>query len=86
MIRILSWMMIMTKFRFIDSSKDEKERNENTVKTTVTEMMIFESKELLVNAETFLTLMNKMMTKMKWDWQYLSCWSSSSMSKNAWTH
>ena len=58
-------MMIMTKFRFIDSSKDEKERNENTVKTTVTEMMIFESKELLVNAETFLTLMNKMMTKMK---------------------
>jgi len=58
-------MMIMTKFRFIDSSKDEKERDENTVKTTVTEMMIFESKELLVNAETFLTLMNKMMTKMK---------------------
>ncbi len=55
----------MTKFRFIDSSKDEKERDENTVKTTVTEMMIFESKELLVNAETFLTLMNKMMTKMK---------------------
>jgi len=58
-------MMIMTKFRFIDSSKDEKERDENTVKTTVTEMMIFESKELLVNAETFLILMNKMMTKMK---------------------
>jgi len=58
-------MMIMTKFRFIDSSKNEKERDENTVKTTVTEMMIFESKELLVNAETFLTLMNKMMTKMK---------------------
>jgi len=58
-------MIIMTKFRFIDSSKDEKERDENTVKTTVTEMMIFESKELLVNAETFLTLMNKMMTKMK---------------------
>ena len=53
------------KFRFINSSRDEKERDEDTVETTVTEMMIFELKELLVNAEMLLTLMNKMMTKMK---------------------
>jgi len=57
--------MTMTKFKFIDSLKDERERNEDTVKTTVTEMMIFELKELLVDAEMFLTLMNKMMMKMK---------------------
>ncbi len=49
----------MTKLRFIDSSRNEKERNEDTVKTTVTKMMIFELKELLVNAETFLTLTNE---------------------------
>ncbi len=55
----------MTKLKFIDSSKDEKERDEDTVETTVTKVMIFEFKELLVNAETFLTLMNKMMIKMK---------------------
>jgi len=65
MIRILSLMMIMTKLKFIDSSRNEKERNEDTVETTVTEMMIFELKELLVNAEMFLTLMNKIMMKMK---------------------
>ena len=53
------------KFRFIDSSKDEKEKNEDIVETTVTEMMIFELKELLVNAKTFLTLTNEM--KMKQD-------------------
>jgi len=35
--------MTMTKLRFIDSSRDEKERDEDTVETTVTEMMIFES-------------------------------------------
>jgi len=58
-------MMTITKLKFIDSSKDEKERDEDTVKTTVTKVMIFEFKELLVNAETFLTLMNKMMIKMK---------------------
>jgi len=58
-------MMIMMKFRFIDSSRNEKERDEDIVKTTVTKMMIFELKELLVNAETFLTLMNEMMMKMK---------------------
>ena len=51
--------MIMTKLRFIDSSRNEKERNEDIVKTTVTKMMIFELKELLVNAETFLTLTNE---------------------------
>jgi len=65
MIKILSLMMIMTKLKFIDSSRNEKERNEDTVETTVTEMMIFELKELLVNAEMFLTLMNKIMMKMK---------------------
>ncbi len=58
-------MMIMMKLKFIDSSRDERERNEDTVKTTVTEMMIFELKELLVDAEMFLTLMNKIMMKMK---------------------
>ncbi len=58
-------MMIMTKLKFIDSSRNEKERNEDTVKTTVTKVMIFEFKELLVNAKMFLTLMNETMTKMK---------------------
>ncbi len=58
-------MMIIMKFRFIDSSRNEKERDEDTVETTVTEMMIFELKELLVDAEMFLTLMNETMTKMK---------------------
>jgi len=57
--------MIMTKLKFIDSSRNKKEKNEDTVETTVTEMMIFELKELLINAKTSLTLMNKMMTKMK---------------------
>ncbi len=58
-------MMTMTKLKFINSSKDEKEKDEDTVETTVTKVMIFEFKELLVNAETFLTLMNKMMIKIK---------------------
>jgi len=58
-------MMIMTKLKFIDSLRNERERDEDTVETTVTEMMIFEFKELLVNAEMFLTLTNEMMTKMK---------------------
>ena len=57
--------MIITKFRFIDSSRDKKEKDENIVKTTVTKMMIFELKELLVNAKMFLTLMNETMMKMK---------------------
>jgi len=60
-------MMPMMKFRFIDSSRNKKERNEDTVKTTVTEVMIFEFKELLVNAKMLLTLMNEMMMKMKRD-------------------
>jgi len=58
-------MMIMMKLKFIDSSRNEKERNEETVKTTVTEMMIFELKKLLINAKMLLTLMNKMMMKTK---------------------
>ena len=68
MIRILSWMMIITKLKFINSSRNEKERNEDTVETTVTEMMIFKLKELLINAKMFLTLMNEIMTKTKQDW------------------
>ena len=59
--------MTMTKLKFIDSLKDEKEKDENTVETTVIEMMIFELKKLLVNAEMLLTLMNEMMTKTKRD-------------------
>ncbi len=55
----------MMKFKFINSSRNEKERNEDTVKITVTKVMIFELKELLVNAEMFLILMNKTMMKMK---------------------
>ena len=53
------------KLKFIDSSKNEKERDEDTVETIVTKMMIFELKELLVNAKIFLILMNKMMIKTK---------------------
>jgi len=58
-------MMIMMKFKFIDSSRNKRERNKDTVKTTVTEMMIFEFKKLLVDAEMLLTLTNEMMMKMK---------------------
>jgi len=58
-------MMIMTKLKFIDSLRNERERNEDTVETTVTKVMIFELKELLINAKTFLTLTNEIMTKMK---------------------
>ena len=57
--------MTMTKLRFINSSRDEKERDEDTVKTTVTEIIIFELKELLINAEMFLTLINETMMKTK---------------------
>ncbi len=59
--------MTMMKFRFINSLKDEREKDEDIVETTVTEMMIFELKELLVNAKMLLTLMNEMMMKMKQD-------------------
>jgi len=57
--------MIIIKLKFIDSLRNKRERNEDIVETTVTEMMIFKLKELLVDAETFLTLMNKIMMKMK---------------------
>jgi len=59
--------MIITKLRFIDSSRNEKERDEDTVETTVTEMMIFELKELLVDAKMLLTLMNETIMKTKRD-------------------
>jgi len=58
-------MMIMMKLKFIDSLRNEKERDDDTVETTVTKMMIFELKELLVNAKMFLTLMNETMMKTK---------------------
>jgi len=58
-------MIIITKLKFINSLRNKRERNEDTVETTVTEVMIFESQELLVNAKMFLTLMNKTMMKMK---------------------
>ncbi len=59
--------MIMMKLKFIDSSRNKKERDEDTVKTTVTKMIIFELKELLVDTKTLLTLMNETMMKMKQD-------------------
>ncbi len=58
-------MMIITKLRFIDSSRNEREKNEDTVEITVTKVMIFELKELLIDAEMFLTLTNEMMMKIK---------------------
>ena len=58
-------MMTMTKLRFIDSLNDERERDEDTVEITVTKMMIFEFKELIVDAEMLLTLMNETMMNMK---------------------
>jgi len=60
-------MMIITKLKFIDSSRNKRERNEDTVKTTITKMMIFEFKELLIDAEMLLTLMNKTIMKTKRD-------------------
>ncbi len=59
--------MIMTKLKFIDSLRNKREKDEDTVKTTVTKMMIFELKELLIDAKMLLTLMNEMMTKTKRD-------------------
>jgi len=59
--------MIITKLRFINSSRNEKERDEDTVETTVTEIMIFELKELLVDAKMLLTLMNETIMKTKRD-------------------
>jgi len=59
--------MIIIKLKFIDSLRNEREKDDNTVEITVTKMMIFELKKLLVNAEMFLTLMNEMMMKTKRD-------------------
>ncbi len=55
------------KLKFINSLRNERERDEDIVEITVTKMIIFELKELLVNAKMFLTLTNEMMTKMKQD-------------------
>jgi len=55
----------MMKLKFINSSRNEKERDKDTVETTVIKVMIFELKELLVNTKMLLTLMNKIMMKMK---------------------
>jgi len=57
--------MTMTKFKFINSSRNKREKDQNTVETTVTKMMIFEFKKLLINAKMLLTLMNEMIMKMK---------------------
>ncbi len=58
----------MTKLKFIDSSRNKKEKDENTVETIITEMMIFKFEKLLIDAKIFLTLINETMMKMKWDW------------------
>ncbi len=58
-------MMTMTKFKFIDSSRNKRERDKDIVKATVTKIMIFEFKKLLINAKMFLTLINETMMKMK---------------------
>jgi len=55
------------KLKFIDSSRNKRERDEDIVKTTVTKVMIFELKELLINAKMLLTLTNKIMMKTKQD-------------------
>jgi len=55
----------MMKLKFINSSRNEKERDKDTVETTVIKVIIFELKELLVNTKMLLTLMNKIMMKMK---------------------
>jgi len=57
--------MTIMKLRFIDSLKDERKRDEDTVQTTVTKVMILKLKELLIDTKMFLTLTNEMMTKMK---------------------
>ncbi len=58
-------MMIMTKLKFIDSSRNKKEKDENTVEIIITEMMIFKFEKLLIDAKIFLTLINETMMKMK---------------------
>jgi len=56
-------MMTMTKLKFINSLMNEREKDENTVETTVTEMIILELKELLVDAKMLLTLMSEIKKK-----------------------
>ncbi len=56
--------MIIIMFKFINSSRNKRERNKNIVEMIVIKMMIFKFKKLLVNAKMFLTLMNEMM--MRW--------------------
>jgi hypothetical protein len=46
----------MTKLKFIDSSRNEREKEEDTVETTVTEMIIFKSSELLINIKAKMSL------------------------------
>ena len=82
MIQILSWMMIIIEFKFINSLKDERKKNENIVKIIITKVMIFKLKKLLVNVKMFLNLMNEIIMKMKWDWWCLNCWNFSLMLKN----
>jgi hypothetical protein len=58
-------MMIMTKFRFIDSSRNERERKKDIVETTITEVMIFEFSKLLINIKAKMSLiLTKEMMKM----------------------
>ncbi len=56
-------MMIIIMFKFINSSRNKRERNKNIVEMIVIKMMIFKFKKLLVNAKMFLTLMNEMMMR-----------------------
>jgi len=46
----------MTKLKFINSSKNERERERNIVEVTVTKLMIFELLKLLINAEVKMSL------------------------------
>ena len=56
------------KLKFIDSLKDERERDENTVETTVTKVIILKLRKLLVDIKMFLTLTSETEKKtMKWD-------------------
>jgi len=57
--------MTIMKLRFINSLKDERKRDEDTVETTVTKVIILKLKELLIDTKMFLTLTNEMMTKTK---------------------
>jgi len=58
-------MMIIIEFKFINSLKDERKKNENIVKIIITKVMIFKLKKLLVNVKMFLNLMNEIIIKMK---------------------